>query len=146
MDREEMLARERSGWEALMSAVDRVAEDRRDEEGVVPGWSTRDLLWHCVYWTRYCAEILESVSSGAWHDPFADHDDAYWDEINQAVAAEAKTLTWDQVMAQAVPIRERVRAALPGAPERVEPGQWFAEETFEHYDEHAEQFRRFAGG
>ncbi len=53
MDRDELLQREARAWDALEAAVARVPDDRRAEEGVVPGWSTKDLVWHCGYWAGW---------------------------------------------------------------------------------------------
>ena len=46
MDRDELLEREHASWSALEAAVGRVPADRRAVDGVVPGWSVKDLLWH----------------------------------------------------------------------------------------------------
>ena len=141
--REELLAKEESSWKAFWSDVSKVPADRVEEPGIVEGWSTKDMVWHCGYWARFCAEALESLTGPDFTDPFEGHDDAYWDEYNGRVAKESAAMSWDEVAAALPGIRERVRAALTAAPEGDKPDAWFGEETFEHYDEHAEHVRAF---
>jgi hypothetical protein len=142
MDRDELLEREASSWGAFGAAVERIAPERREVDGVVPGWSVKDLLWHCAYWAGYCAETIEARTSGDLSDPW-EHDDAYWDAENDRVAQESKAMSWDTVGSNAARMRERVRAALASTTDDVAM-RWFAEETFEHYDEHAADIARFA--
>jgi Mycothiol maleylpyruvate isomerase N-terminal domain len=142
MDREELLERERASWEAFEAAVGRVPADRRSVDGAVPGWSVKDLLWHCAYWAGFCADTIEARAAGDRSDPW-DHDDAYWDAENDRVAQESKTMTWEAVESEAAEMREHVRASLAVADDDVSMG-WFADETFQHYDEHAAEIARFA--
>jgi hypothetical protein len=56
-------------------------------------------------------------------------------------------MAWDVVAAGAVAGRERARAALVALGDVDEVAEsWFAEETFAHYDEHAEHIKAFADG
>jgi hypothetical protein len=142
MDRDELLERERASWGAFEAAIERIPADRRVEDGVVPGWSVKDLLWHCAYWAEYCADTMEARAAGDLADPW-DHDDAYWNAENDRVARESKAMTWDAVESDAVGMREHVRNALLETTDEVAM-RWFAEETFEHYDEHAAEIARFA--
>jgi hypothetical protein len=142
MDRDELLEHERASWGAFEAAVERVPADRRAEDGVVPGWSVKDLVWHCAYWAGYCGDTIEARVAGDLSDPW-DHDDAYWDAENDRVAKESKAMTWEAVESDAAGMREQVRKALATTTDEVAM-RWFAEETFEHYDEHATEIARFA--
>jgi hypothetical protein len=142
MDRHELLEREHASWSALEAAVGRVPADRRAVDGVVPGWSVKDLLWHCAYWAGFCADTIEARAAGDLSDPW-DHDDVYWDAENDRVAQESKAMTWETVESSAAERRERARTALAKAIDDVSV-KWFVEETFEHYDEHAVEIARFA--
>ena len=73
--------------------------------------------------------------------------DAYWDRMNQDIADASKAMAWDDVTTGAAAGRERVRTALAelGEIDGV-AGTWFAEETYVHYDEHAEHITAFADG
>jgi hypothetical protein len=60
MDRDELLEREHASWSAFEAAVGRVPADRRADDGVEPGWSVKDLVWHCAYWAGFCADTIEA--------------------------------------------------------------------------------------
>jgi len=142
MDHEELLSREMTSWAAFESAAGKVSPDRREAEGVVPGWSVKDLMWHCAYWASFAADTIEARAAGDMSDPW-DHDDEYWDIENDRVAKEGKEKSWDEVLTAATAMRVRARKALEAAPDSVAE-QWFVEETFEHYDEHAAEVEAFA--
>lgn len=143
MDRDELLQREARAWDALEAAVARVPDDRRAEEGVVPGWSTKDLVWHCGYWAGWAGGKIEAMAAGTYVDE--SHDDAYYDEENATINEEGRGLTWDEVHARASEMRERTRAAVGSLPELTdEAAEVFSAETFEHYEEHAAEIVAFA--
>jgi mycothiol maleylpyruvate isomerase-like protein len=146
VDRDELLRREDEAWSGFAAEVDRVPEDRREADGAVEGWSVKDLVWHCAYWAGFCGDVLASLRSPDFTDPFAEHDDAYWDVENARVAEEGKSKTWGEVMERADEARRSVRDAFQAAPVGDKPAEWFGEETFEHYDEHAEHIRSFSNG
>jgi hypothetical protein len=144
MDRRELLNREASSWEALMAAVARVPEDRRADPGVVPGWSVADLVWHCGYWVDDAARRIEAIAAGA---PEPDDPEAVWQKTNDEVASQSKTMSWDEVVARSEAARDRIRAVLSSLSEILPAAESdFVDETFEHYDEHAAEIERFAGG
>lgn len=140
MTKDELLARESSSWEGLRAALDSCPVTRRGEEGVVPGWSTHDLVWHCGYWADFVGRELEATAAGA---PLEDDGG---DDINQRVHREARAMGWDESLARSEAARERARAALAALAEPSEEiGAEFASETFVHYEEHTEQIAAFLG-
>jgi hypothetical protein len=144
MVRQELLEREASSWEALMAAVARVPEDRRAEPGVVPGWSVADLVWHCGYWVDDAARRIEAIAAGT---PEPDDPEAVWQKTNDEVAAQSKTMSWDEVVARSEAARDRIRAVLSSLSEIPAAAESeFVDETIEHYDEHAAEIERFAAG
>jgi len=141
MERQQLLDREASSWEALMGAVARVPQPRRTELGVVPGWSVADLVWHCGYWVDDAARRIELIAAGR---PEPEEPEAVWQRTNDEVAEQSKAMSWDEVVERSEAARERIRtvfAALSDVPPAAESE--FVEETFEHYDEHAVEIRRF---
>ena len=141
MERQQLLDREASSWEALMGAVARVPEARRTELGVVPGWSVADLVWHCGYWVDDAARRIELIAAGR---PEPEEPETVWQKTNDGVAEQSKAMSWDEVVVRSEAARERIRtvfAALSDALPAAESE--FVEETFEHYDEHAVEIRRF---
>jgi hypothetical protein len=141
MERQQLLDREASSWEALMGAVARVPEPRRTDPGVVPGWSVADLVWHCGYWVDDAARRIELIAAGR---PEPEEPEAVWQKTNDEVAEQSKAMSWDEVVERSEAARERIRtvfAALSDVPPGAESE--FVDETFEHYDEHAVEIRRF---
>jgi hypothetical protein len=141
MERQQLLDREASSWEALMGAVARVPEPRRTELGVVPGWSVADLVWHCGYWVDDAARRIELIAAGR---PEPEEPEAVWQKTNDEVAEQSKAMSWDEVVERSEAARERIRtvfAALSDVPPAAESE--FVDETFGHYDEHAVEIRRF---
>ena len=139
MDREEMLAREDESWRGFADTVGAVPADRRGVEGVVPGWSAHDVVWHVGYWAGYAADVIERDRAGeAELEPAGSQlDDA-------EVLATGRGMRWDEVVRYAERSHDRVRAAFSSSPD---PGdvatRWFREDTFDHYDEHAAEIRAF---
>ena len=137
MDREEMLTREDAAWRELLDALAAMPPDRREVEGVVPGWSAHDVVWHCAYWANFTGDVLERIRGG---DP--DPDDRADPEAE--ILAQGRGLSWEEVVVRAEQGRERARKALKAfddVPERATT--WFVEDTFEHFEEHQAQIRAF---
>jgi hypothetical protein len=139
---EELLQREDESWRAFVDAFSAVPEDRRDVAGVVPGWSVHDMVWHCGYWAGFVVDVLANIARG---EPT--NDDQDWDAINDSVAQEGRTMTWDDVVGASERNRTAVREALSALPTLTDKAvAEFGGETFEHYDEHATEIRAFATG
>jgi len=139
MDREGLLGREDEAWAAFSKAFTDVPEDRRDVEGVVPGWSVKDLVWHCGYWADYVGDVLERMSAGHPEPPDQD-----WDALNRMVTDDGKAKTWDEVVVAAELGRDRARQALIAIPAVTDAAaSEFTDETFDHYDEHTAEIVAF---
>jgi hypothetical protein len=141
---QEFLEREAASWDAFEAQVDRVPTEQREVPGVVEGWSVKDVVWHCVYWARYAADHVVMEGDGPFTDPFAAHPDGYWDGVNAEIAEASSAMSWDDVWEGAADARASVRSVVtrPGLPS--EPIDFAAEESWVHYDEHAEHVRAFA--
>ncbi len=144
---QELLAREDQAWDRMWAAVERVPVGERTKEGVVGDWSVQDMVWHCARWADFCGEHLEIMRGGNWSDPFEAESDEYWDRMNQDIADASKAMAWGAVVEGAAAARARARTAIADL-EAVDDvaERWFADETFEHYDEHEEHIAAFADG
>lgn len=139
---EELLQREDAAWSAFVDAFGAVPDDRRSEDGVVPGWSVHDLVWHCGFWTSYAAEVLHKIARG---EPNEDPQD--WNALDANVLEDGRAMSWDEVIVRSEENRVRCREALEALPTlTVEAIEEFTGETFEHYEEHATQIRAFNVG
>jgi hypothetical protein len=145
--RSDQLDKEAAAWASFMDAVGKVSPDRLDEPGVVPGWSVKDLVWHNAGWASFAADELQKAAGKPFSDPFAAHDDAHWDEMSAQIIAAAGPKSFDEVVAEAEAVRDRVRAFWQELPQTDDGGaNFFAEETFIHYAEHEAEVLRFAQG
>jgi hypothetical protein len=142
MERGELLDREAASWASFMAAVDRVPVDRRTEPGAVPGWSVADLVWHCGYWVDDAARRIEAIAAGK---PEPEDPESVWQVTNDEIAEQSKTMSWDEVRTRSEAARERIRSVLSSLSEVSAAAESeFADETFDHDDEHAAEIERFA--
>jgi hypothetical protein len=142
MNTEELLQREDQAWSAFVDAFASVPETRREDEGVVPGWSVKDLVWHCGFWAGYVGDVLERAAKG---EPAPDEQD--WDAYNDMVIVQGRGMTWDEIVVGSEENRTRVRAALTALPSLTDGlVEEFTGETYEHYEEHTAEIAAFAAG
>jgi hypothetical protein len=144
---EEFLDKEAASWEAFDEQVARIAVDRRDSPGVVGDWTVKDVVWHCAYWTRFAADHLvmeDAGGKGPFTDPFDAHPDEHWDALNQQIAEASSAMTWDDVVAGADEARASLRTAVARPGLAAEAIVWAADESWIHYDEHAEHVSAFS--
>jgi len=140
MDGETLLGREDEAWTAFVKSFEGVPEDRREVDGVVPGWSVKDLVWHCGYWADYVGDVLERMSAGQPEPPNQD-----WEALNRMVAEDGKGKSWDEVIVAAERGRARARAALIAMTEVPDAAaSEFIYETVDHYEEHTAEVVAFA--
>jgi Mycothiol maleylpyruvate isomerase N-terminal domain len=142
--REDLAAKERAGWEAFMDLVGSMPPGTLDDRNVVPGWSAKDLVWHIAGWAAFAVDELVALGDGPFEDPFAAHDDAYWDEFSEDMIRRGRSLGYGDLITETERLREGLRAAWARLPE---PGdgqaQWFTEEILLHYEVHAAEIRTY---
>lgn len=144
-DKNELLKREEAAWAEFVAEVGRVPEHRRSDDGVVPGWSVNDLVFHNGRWAGVAAGKLGAI--GASGSAGEEDPDEVWQGKNSRWAEESKSMSYEDAMKAALADRARARAALNALPEVTdEASSWFTEETFDHYQEHTEEISRFADG
>ena len=142
-DVQELLQAEEKAWAEFVAEVGRVPEHLRGNEGVVPGWSVNDLVFHNGKWAGVAAWKLTAIrtdGTAGEEDP-----DEVWRGKNDRWAEESKSLSYEDAMKSALADREAARDALLALPDVTdEAASWFKEETFDHYQEHTEEVSRFA--
>jgi hypothetical protein len=142
--REELAAQERAGWDVFMELVASMPPGTLDDRTVVPGWSAKDLVWHNAGWAAFAVDELVALGDGPFNDPFAAHDDAYWDGMSEEMIQRGRALGYGDLLTETERIREGMHAAWAALPEPGdEAAAWFAEETFTHYEEHAAEIRAY---
>jgi len=98
-DRDELLRLEDKAWADFVAEVGRVPEHKRTDEGVVPGWSTVDLVYHTGMWAGVPADKLGEIADGG--SPKDDPDEV-WQGKNELWAAESKRMNYQEAMARAL--------------------------------------------
>jgi hypothetical protein len=141
--RGEYARREQASWVALLAQFGRLDAAEQVREGVVPGWSARDLIWHCARWAEETAGHLEQMRAGTFVDPF-EADETLGDRMNDEIAAQARTMSVEDVLEASEVCRAKLRVVWPTVEPDEQAADWYAEETFVHYDEHAAEIAAFA--
>jgi hypothetical protein len=143
-DKQALTERERDAWAELRRVVDGLPRERWEEPTVTAeGWTVKDVLWHIAHWWEHLAELLDAIRAGTFTEP--PEDDEATDAENARVLEESRAMSLEQVERGLEAARERMLAAWEALPELDESAErWFGWETFEHYEEHLADLRRFA--
>ena len=142
--RDELAQHEEESWKAFLAKVQAVPPERRSVESVVPGWSVKDLVHHCGGWARFSADHLEAMGSGTFTDPFDGVPDEHWARVSQEMIDESRRMSFDDVLRGAEEARSHARGVWASLPQvSDEAARFFADETWEHYDEHGAEIRAF---
>jgi hypothetical protein len=142
--RAEHAAREADAWEEFEAALERVPAERWSELDVIPGWTVKEMLWHVAGWLTECAEHLEKMAAGTFEN--YEEDDAATDARNAAFAEAARGMDVDTVRRGLFDARHLVLRRWEDLPEIDDVAvEWFAGETYEHYDEHLADLDLIAG-
>jgi hypothetical protein len=139
----EVLAGEEQAWNELMEAISAVPAEHRNTEGVVPGWSTHDTVWHVGYWVGRVVDVLERAAQGPPY-PEEPEEDSYYDAENDRAFARGRDMTWDEILEYHATSRSRAREVIEGCEDR--DVEWLCarfQEEIDHYREHASQIRAF---
>ena len=145
MDRQESLGDEERAYLQLIEAAEGVTDDRRTAEGVVPGWSTHDVLWHTAYWVGRAADVMQRAAGGPPY-PEEPEDGAYYDSENDRAFLVGREMRWEEIVDHLTTSRTRARDTVQRCEAR--DLEWLCErlsEESEHYREHAAQIRAFVG-
>jgi hypothetical protein len=130
---DELAKREAESWQAFLAEVEAVPSGLRSVEGVVPGWSVKDLVHHCGGWAGFSADQLEATGNGPFRDPFDGVPDEHWDHVSQEMIEESRRLNFEEVLRGAEESRARSRSAWSALSNvSEEAARFFAEETSEH--------------
>lgn len=142
--RSEHARREAQGWAAFEDALSRVPQERVTAPGVLAGWSVKEMLHHVTGWIRECVVHLERMRDGTFVDP--EETDEWVDARNATFADEARSLDVAAVRSGLDTAREVILQRWHDLPEIDDVAvEWFAGETYEHYEEHLPDLRAASG-
>jgi hypothetical protein len=138
-----------ASWEEVRSVVESLSDDEALEAGVVDSWSVKDLLGHMAFWAEKAATDLNLATAGRLTEievPGGESQVADWN-AREATTRQGKSL--DAVRREWADSFQAAKAALAATSEEtldVDVKGWtmfvrFAEDTYRHYREHAEQIQ-----
>ncbi len=136
---DESLRRIAASWDGWVAALKGIPEDRMTEPGVCGAWSVKDLIGHVASWDADALADVERIMTGAPEQP----QDVQ--ARNEASAAANATRSLEDLRTELARNHEAVVVALRGLaaddPRTLAICRAIAEDTWEHYDDHAAQVR-----
>jgi hypothetical protein len=152
MNRRELVLRVLASRRRFDAMLARVPEDRLTEQGVAGEWSVQDVIAHLTWFDRQMIGLVEAkafVGSDLWALPPHERNAAVFQLNRHRSLAEVTTeanLVFGVLVDQLGTLSDQDLAdpgSFPGMPPDWVPGEIFAQNTFEHYDAHAEGLRRW---
>ncbi len=139
----------RESWDGIKRLVDSLPEREMTDAPVVEGWTVKDLLGHMAFWAEKAAEDLKLLAADRFAEIETPGGDEQVDAWNARESERRKALSLAQVREEWVRSHEAASAAFEAvAADKLDinvkgwtMGHRFAEDTYRHYDEHAEQIR-----
>lgn len=144
----EFLEEERDAWapfESLIELSDEALERPTDPDGPAHGWTGRQLLAHVVGWQELALRAAKELAVNE-RSPTIAEVRAAWaadgDAYNEAMLREWGELPLDELRRRARTVAGELRGHLTVVPEtrwlkNADHMRYFAEDTVEHYEEHA---------
>ena len=120
-------------WARFIEVLDGVPEERLEEAGACGEWSIKDLMAHMAYWDDRAVIVADALGVGQQAEPVD------WQEVNDREAALRATWTLNASRREMDAAHTRMLEALERHP-NLDADFW-AGDTFEHYDEHAADIR-----
>lgn len=147
--KENVLTQMDRAWPTFAELLDRVPESGYDKPGITDDWSLKELLGHVIFWAEKAAHDVTASAQGNPEEAKSPGGADSVDQLNASAAAKGKAMTAKEAKDAAARAHEAARKAFADAPESAltpvvsgwTVGKRAAEDTFIHYDEHAEQIK-----
>jgi uncharacterized protein (TIGR03083 family) len=139
----------RESWDGIKRLVDSLPEREMTEAPVIEGWTVKDLLGHMAFWAEKAASDLKLLAEGRTSEIETPGDEQGLNAWNARESERREGLSLMEVREEWVGSHEAAAAAFDAVPADkldINVKGWtmahrFAEDTYKHYDEHAEQIR-----
>ncbi len=125
-------------WDRFVALLDSVPDERLEEAGACGDWSVKDLMAHVAYWDDRAVYVADTLGAGDELDPID------WQEVNIQEAALRSSWTVEESRREMQAAHDRLLEALDRHPDL--DASIVRENTYEHYDEHADDVRAWLGG
>ncbi|HEY3211426.1 MAG TPA: maleylpyruvate isomerase N-terminal domain-containing protein [Actinomycetota bacterium] len=138
----ELLMAEDVGWTEFLGLVESLTAEQMEEPGYfAEGWSVKDLLGHIGGWQAEAVQVLEQIRMGTYTPRRVDVD-----VFNKQFYQANKDLPLSVVRAECWSARNRMLEEWNALPELIpDAEEWFVESGPNHYAEHVERLRAWAG-
>jgi arsenate reductase-like glutaredoxin family protein len=144
-----IVKRVRTNWESLVQQID---QEKMTQPGVAGEWSLKDIIAHLTWHEREMVGLIEAhalVGSELWNLPT--------DERNVAIYEEFKELPLEQVLKESNQAYKQLIEVLPSLsdqdltnpdsfpnmPPDWQPWTIIAQNTYEHYQDHIDDLKRW---
>ncbi len=139
----------RESWGDIRTLVESLPAGESEEPGVVEEWSVKDLLGHMAFWAEKAAADLKLVAEDRIGDIETPGTEENLNAWNARESERRRSLALGDVREEWARSFEAAETALNATPVEhldIEVKGWtmarrFAEDTYNHYKEHAEQIR-----
>jgi hypothetical protein len=125
-----------ASWQAFIEVVDSIPADRMTDPGASGEWTVKDVLAHIAVWDDIQVGKIERMQHSG---PEPDWDG--FQAVNDREQAARAGWSLDQARQEMHAAHERVMAALRTVPD-IDPED-VKDDTWGHYDEHAESIREW---
>lgn len=140
-------------WPKFKALLKEMPEAEMEIPEAIDQWSVKELLGHVVFWARKAATDLRLTRHGRTEEIQLPGNQARVDEWNASAAARGKDKSKSDLLTEVEAAHDDAREAAQEVPEEdlaIELDGWsvgirFAEDTYRHYREHAEQIRAWQG-
>lgn len=150
MKKDVCLEKIRASRQALVTVLESVPVERREEAGLAGGWSVKDSLVHLTFWEGQLVTMLFQLRSGA--PPSTVHfSGRSVDEINADWLAKSKTRAWEMAWSDFTGLAKQLERRIGDFEDRELNNSrfnpklkgrplidWIISDTYEHEDEHRE--------
>jgi hypothetical protein len=136
-------------WPKFWALLESVPQGDFERPGVVDDWCLKELLGHVNFWAEKAAHDLRAAAAGKLDDIELPGSESAVDKWNAREAARGKKMDAGDLLKTVRKSHEDARKAVQELPESalgIIMGNWtvgvrFAEDTYRHYREHAEQIQ-----
>ena len=125
-------------WARFLEVLESVPEDRLEEPGACGDWSVKDLMAHMAFCDDRAVYVADATAAGEEIEAID------WREVNNQEAARRASWTLEESRREMFAAHERVIEAVERHPD-LDADLWEGD-TFDHYDEHVEDIRRWLSG
>ena len=145
---ERLLAQLNRDWQVFLDSLACLPDSALLQPGVVGEWSLRDIMGHVTTWEEESIKALPAILARVPPPTYGGYGGVGVDAFNAQKAAEKHALTLADIRRDLAATHQILLgriAAIPDEAVDAELERRVAEDTWNHYRQHAEQIRAWRG-